>query len=207
MRYLIACLFCVATMLAGASDTLAKQGKGGGGGGGRGGGHATRPSSGPKQQVKKEHVKKEHVKKEHVKKEHVKKEHVKKEHADKRLAKEDKRLAKDDRKPAKDQDKLAKKNAHKQRQAAEDNEIEGDEEVMDDDEVAHADHPGKGIGSHVRELTKQGVRGQELAEEIKRLQQEHGIAKGRFKDLAPDGGLDGTDGIDSPVDDGVEIDE
>jgi hypothetical protein len=71
-------------------------------------------------------------------------------------------------------------------------------------------HPGKGIGREVSELIRQGVRGQELKDEIRRLQQEHRIAPGRFKDKkepAVDGDDDRTDtGIDDLLDDAGGLD-
>ncbi len=62
-----------------------------------------------------------------------------------------------------------------------------------DAESEHVDHPGKGIGRHVREL--KGLSPAEKKEAIKQLQKEHGIANGRFRDKSTDGDDDGdTDG-------------
>lgn len=191
MRILIACLLCAAAILLTSADALAKDGKGGGPGGakrsGQGGGNASR----------KEHVKKNHVNKEHVKREHVKQDHHAKTPKNKDGAKQDKHAAKEEK-------KLAKEERRRQQKTGEydyddhDEGIDDDDEVMDDD-GEHVDHPGKGIGSHVREL--KGLTGQERKEAIKRLQQEHGIAKGRFKDLpTTGGGGDVTDGIEDTHD-------
>jgi hypothetical protein len=202
MRFATSCLLCVALVLFLSHAALAKPG----GGGGKGGGGHARGGQVKKHSGHGGHAAKstDHTK---VKDTATTHEHGSQKKSGDRLAMHDANKTKEhkvkkEKKPKKD--KTADEADEPNEDSINDEDALEDDAGEDGDEVAHTDHPGKGIGRHVREWNKQGLTPEERKEAIKRLQQEHGIAKGRFKNESPTTGDGDTGGANSGGDGGTD---